>query len=250
MPAPAKPKSNRLILAERLERIEEMLASGIPSGKVETVLATEYGVSRRQVRNYIQRVYQLREQQRIVDAPYRRENLLRKIERFYAKCLAKEKFGPAAQILVLEARLSGALTQHPVEREAALDRIGAPPEDAAQVLPYARKVLMAQMHEVMMTPGLDLERRQRMTSDIAAKLGMLFSRAEFEDDFARMQAILDGRQRLVSGVKIVDAKSITRPATARGSRGRRGPRPVPGPGAGPGPGKGQGDPPDGGGDLG
>lgn len=243
-------KSSRIALGERLERVEELLASGVPSGKVETTLSSEYGITRRQVRKYIQRVYALREEQRVEDAPYRRENLLRKIERFYARCMAKEKFGPAAQILVLEARLSGAFTQHSSDREALLERIGPPPDDPAQALPYARKVLVAELYQTMANPTLDYERRLRIVSDLSAKLGMIFARSEFEETLGRMESLLDGRRHVVSGVKLVDAKSIARPPTARGGGRSRRPRAVPGPGPGPRPGEGPLDPPDGGGQVG
>ena len=97
-------------------------------------LEAEWSISRRHVERYIHQVHERREKERAADAPYRRENLLRKMERFYAKAMAKDKFGPAAQILIAEARISGAF-DHTADRDALIKRLGPPPDDLA--LPVA-----------------------------------------------------------------------------------------------------------------
>ena len=217
-----------------------MLASGVPSGTIARKQAAEWGISRRQVEKYLHQIYRRREKDRIVDAPYRRENLLRKIELFYAKAMSKEKFGPAAQILVLEARLSGAF-DHTADREALLERLGPPPEDPGEMLVYARRVLMASLYETMISPQLDVEKRQRIIADIAFKIAATQSRTEIESELLRIETLVASSHALPPASEIVDAKAAgwSEAPCSRGEPG--GARPLSGSGAPPGEGEDGGD---------
>lgn len=242
-------RASRFDLDRRLDRAEELLASGLPSGNVEKQLAVEFAVTRRQARTYIQRVYQRREKEQAKDAPFRRENLLRKIEFFFAKCMGKEKFGPAAQALVLEARLSGAF-DHAADREALLARLGPPPDEPGAMLLYARRMLMASMCDAMVSPHLDIEKRLRILSDIAFKIAATQSRTEIEAEVQRVEALVAHSHALEPAEEMVDAKAAGWGTSPSSSGEHSGPGALPGSGAAPGTSEDRGDAPSGGGPLG
>lgn len=210
-------KSSRLEVEQRLDAVEEMLSGGMPSGQVCKTLATRFDVDTRQVRRYISDVYARREQERALDAPHRREALLRKIQYFYVRCLSGGKLAAAAKALELELRLSGAF-EATEQRQQIVADLGMPPDDPREVLLYARKVLARQLYEAMTSPHLDLSARQRIVADIVFKLGATQSRSEIDDSIRRLEDSVQARRLLAGGPKIVDARTIDRPPTARGWR--------------------------------
>src|SRR5437870_1082171 len=107
--------SNELILELRYERTEELLLSGVGPSRIESSLSKEYGVTTRQVRNYIAEVYRRWQERRQADAPLRRERVFLMAERFYARTFTEKKYGPAAQILALLMKASGAFSQQDPE---------------------------------------------------------------------------------------------------------------------------------------
>jgi hypothetical protein len=250
-----KKKSSRYALEERLERVEEMLCVGISTGIIKRKLSRPvdeggFGVSERQVGNYIQKVSARWIDQAQHDAPFRREKLIRMAERFYARCLTAKAWSPAYQTLNLLFKSSGAFTRHSEARAALLEELGPPPTDPGEALPYTRRILLFELHEVFTNDALDPERRLRWIAELTAKMGMVFSRSEIEESLMRLEALLGQLRGAQGGVKVVDAKAIPRPETARGGRGGRGPRPLPGPVPGAGEGEDPGDDPSGGGPLG
>jgi len=249
IPTPVRHRSSRLELENRLDRVEEMLAGGFPSGSVARKLAAEWSISRRQVEKYIRRAHERRERERLADAPYRRESLLRKMERFYAKAMSQEKFGPAAQILIAEMRLSGAFDQT-ADRDALVQRLGPPPEDPGEMLVYTRRVLMASLYEAMLSPFLDVEKRQRIIADLAFKIAATQSRTEIEAEMLKVEALVASRRELPPAAEIVNAKAAGWGEAEAGQGRPRGSGALPGPGAAPGPGEDGGDAPSSGGPLG
>ena len=208
-------KVSRIELEERLDHIEELLASGVPTGVVVRKQCGEWNLKRRQVENYIHRVYARWEKARAADAPFAQEKLRRKIERFYGKAMADKKYGPAAQILTLEARLSG-IFDHPAARQSVLERLGQPPEDPGEALTYVRKVLMQALWEAQTSPNLDMKSRQHIVGDLAFKLCATQGRTEMEAAVLRIDRVLAARQDAPPAAEIVDAHFVTRPPTARG----------------------------------
>ena len=166
-------------LDKYLERVEEMLAVGLPSAKISSTLAVEFGVSRRQVQKWIARIDQRWDGETKGDAPFRQERLLRKVSRFYAKAFAEKKYGPAVQALVVEARLSGAFAQRNPELEKLIDKLGPPPSDPTGMLLYAQRLMALAFREVMTNSVLD-ERRLRWIIEFVKAFGMTHAKAIFE----------------------------------------------------------------------
>lgn len=109
---PTKPKAARIPLSERLEKVEEMLCAGLSPGRIEAILSRSeaedgFGVTQRQVRNYINRVYERWQEQSAADAPHRREKIFLMAERFYTRCLTAKSWAAAAQALAILVRVSG-----------------------------------------------------------------------------------------------------------------------------------------------
>ncbi len=247
---PKENKASRDEMDRRLQRMEDLLTSNVPSSTAERILAAEWNVSRRQVQNIKAKLQARWTEERIQDAPHRHELLVRRIERFRGKCIVENKHAVAAQMFILEARLTAPSMQQEPDRTRILKECGRRPKDPAQALVWARKVLSVQLEEVIANPAIDFVVRQRIISDISFKLCATGTRTEVEAAIMRLEANLRGQKELAGPVKVVDAKSISRPATARGGRGGLGPRPVPGPGSRPRKGKKPGNDPDGGGPLG
>lgn len=241
-----KKGSTRRAVEAHLEEVEEMLAIGLPSNRIEVSIARKYALSRRQVRRYIATIDERWDEQTEADAPHLRGRVYRQMQRFYTKSLAEGKYTAAVQALALLAKYSGAFARRSELREQLLEELGPPPTDPNQTLPYARRMLVFELREVFGDAALPPSERLRIMSDLAAKLGMIFSRSDVEDAVKRIEEKLDGRKLLTGSAKVVDASTIVEPATARGGGRTRGPRPVRGPGARPRPGKDEGDDPPGG----
>ena len=173
---PKQLKSSRLALEERLDKVEEMLCAGISPGRIERTLAKDYGITQRQARSYIGRVYQRWQAQTRDDAPHRREKIIRMTERFYARALSDKQFTAAANALALLAKMSGAFTQYDPERERRLAALGPPPDDPTLALVWAQRCMIFALSEVVSHPTLDPERRLRWIAEIGGKIGMTHSK--------------------------------------------------------------------------
>ncbi len=225
-------KAGRIALEERLEEAEEMLCAGISPGRVESTLAKKHSITPRQARNYIAKVYERWDRQTVVDAPHRREKVIRMAERCYARCIAAKEYSPAVQSLNLLAKLSGAFGGHTASRDKLLAEISEPAADPKQILPSARKILYHELVAVFSNESLDPERRLRWISELSAKMGMISSASETQETITRIETLIAEQRLLTSTVRLENAGEIPLPETARGGRGRRGPRPVPGRGPG------------------
>ena len=210
----------------RLDDVEELLAGGLPAGHVARTVAAKYGVTPRQVKDYIGVVYRRWEAERSEDAPYRREKLLRKVERFYATCLREKKYGPAAAVLVLEARMTGAF-DHAEVRERLLAELGPPPAEAGAALAYVRRALLAMINEALSSPHLDLQTRHRIVSDMAFKLAATQSRADVELALSGVEGMIRQHQDQLPAADVIDADAAGW-GTAPGARAV-GPRALPEP---------------------
>lgn len=178
------PGGSRIVLEQRIEKTEEMLLAGIAPSRIEAALAKEYGVSPRQVRNYIAKVYAQWQSRRQADAPHRREKVVLMAERFYARCMAQKKYGPAGQILALLLKASGAFTQDSPDHERLVAELGPPPKDPTQVLVYAQRVMAHALYEVISNPALDPERKLRWVAELGSKLGMTHAKTLVEAKLA------------------------------------------------------------------
>lgn len=182
-------RTGKLEMVARIDDAEDMLCAGFAPGKVQRQLAKKYGVSVRQGEKYVAAVYRRWRHQTAEDAPFRREKVIRMAERFYAKALSDEKHGPAAQTLVLLARLSGAFAMHDAECQARVDALGPPPEDPTRALVWGQRCLVLVLDEVMRNPAVEPERKTRLVAELVAKLGMTHAKALVE---AKLDAI-EGR---------------------------------------------------------
>lgn len=245
-PEKKKVKATKLEIEERLDKVEEMLCAGLSSGRIERSIAREYQVDERQAREYLRRVKARWDEQLHGDVPHRREQVWRMTQRFYGKALLAKDHRAAGQALGLLARLAGAFAPRAEARSKVLEGLGPMPEDTKLALPRARRLLMIEFEEVYANDALDPERRLRWLAELAAKIGMLNAASENAEALGRIEDLLQKKQLIRGQVKVVDAKSHTRPETARGGGAARGPRPLSGPVTGPGKGKDPRDPPDGG----
>lgn len=229
----------------RVDRAEDLLASGISAGRVERALANEFRVTPRQARTYISRVYDRWRKQTSLDAPHRREKLFRMVEHFYAKSLGAEQYTAASQALALLAKMSGAF--HPQQVDIA-SRLGPVPKDPTQALIYAQKAMMAMLEQVIADPSIDPERKLRWVSEIGGRIGMTYSRTLQQSKLEEL-----ARHVLAGGVSD-DAGEPIQPGEWNRSRSvppsGHDARPLPGPGAGSPSGEDEGMDPDGGGEMG
>lgn len=230
-------KASQEVMERRLQRMEDMLTSNVPWSTTRRLLAAEWQVTERQVENIKAKLMERWSEERVQDAPHHRELLVRRIERYRGKCIAENKHAVAAQLFILEARLTSPSMQQEPDRARILKECGPRPKNPAKALQWSRKVLMVQLEEVMTNTSIDFVTRQRLAADIVFKLAATGSRTEAEAAVLRIEGLLTTRKQLPGGVRVVDANTLTRPTTARGGRGRRRPHSVPGPGTGPDPGE-------------
>jgi hypothetical protein len=209
-------RSSQVDLGERIEAAEELLCAGLSPGRVERKLAQDYGVTTRQARKYIARVYARWEHQIAADAPHRREKVYRMAERFYAKALVDKQYTAAANTLNLLARLSGALTQES-NRENPLAALGPLPSDPTEALIYAQNALIVALREVVGNPNIDPERRLRWISEIGGKIGMTHAKALMQSKLAKVTKTLSASRDISGGPQLL--AGIVRPATARSGTG-------------------------------
>jgi hypothetical protein len=176
-----KKHGSKVTVAERIDVAEELLCVGLGPGHVERQLAKDHGISLRQARRYIEKVYERWRKQTAADAPHRREKVIRMTERFYAKAMAAKDFRAGAQALQILARMSGALSQHDPERDRRMAALGVPPTEPTQALVYAQRVMIYALHEVANNSALDPERRLRWIAELGSKLGMTHAKALIEE---------------------------------------------------------------------
>ncbi len=186
-PPPSK-RSDNAAIAERLDHAEELILAGLSSGQVERQLVKEFRVSARQARRYIAQAYKRWNTTTAEDAPYRREKVFRRAERFYAKAMADKDFRAAAQGLTIQAKMAGALKQHDPERQKRLARLGPPPSDPTQALVWAQRVMLDELWDVANNMSLDPERRLRWIVEYGSKLGMTHAKTIIEDKLRMIEA--------------------------------------------------------------
>lgn len=183
-----KSATSRVALEQRYERVEELLLSGIAPSRIETSLSKEYGITTRQVRNYITEVYERWQERRQTDAPYRRERVFLMAERFYAKAMADKRYGPAAQILGLLMKASGAFQQDDAHRDRLVAELGPPPTEPTAVLVWAQKAMAFELYNVLTNSALDPERKLRWIAELGGKLGMTHAKVLVESKLALIEA--------------------------------------------------------------
>ena len=183
-----KPGSSRIPVEQRVERVEELMLSGVAPSRIEVALSKEYSLSRRQIRNYITEVYRRWRERREADAPLRRERVFLMGERFYTKTMAEKKYGPAAQILGLLMKASGAFEQRNEGQERLVAELGPPPLEPTAILVWTQRALALALHDVITNPALDPERKLRWMSELGGKLGMTHAKVLIESKLALIEA--------------------------------------------------------------
>lgn len=213
-----KPKTTRSEIEQRLVAVEDLLVAGVPSTRIERELARTYGISRRQVRHYITEVYRRWGTDSIADAPHRRDKLVRMAERLYAKAVANDKFGAATSALNTLAKLSGGFAQRYIDPDRYAKLLGPPPtDDPNQALIYAQKVLVLTMQDIAQDASIDPERRWRLLGDLAAKVGMTFSRTQVQHELETVKRRLLPPVERARGPRVLTG--VVRPTTARRGAG-------------------------------
>lgn len=177
---PHRTKSSSVELEERLERVEELMCSGLALERVLTKIADDYDITTRQARNYINKVYARWQKQAALDAPHRREKLFRMTERFYARAVANKQWSAAAHALTLLAKMAGAYTGTSPSREAIVAELGPIPDDPTQALIWTQRVMLRTIVEILADPTIDPERRARYIGDLGGKIGMTHAKTLVE----------------------------------------------------------------------
>lgn len=225
---PQRTKSSRFELEQRLERVEEMLCSGLATERVLTKVAEEYDITTRQARNYISKVYARWQKQAMVDAPYRREKLFRMTERFYARAVANRQYALASQALGLLAKMAGAFTGTNPNRQAVLAELGPIPDDPTQALVWTQRVMLRTIAEILADPTIDPERRARYIGDLGGKIGMTHAKTLVE---AKLDTIEQRVSPPTDDASRLEADTTDWPATSRLGAGDTGDEPLCRPGA-------------------
>jgi hypothetical protein len=222
-------------LQERLDKIEDMLVGGVPAGQVDRRVAREYGITVRQAQRLRAKLYERWDTETLTDAPHRRETLIRMGERFYAKCVAADKYTAGAQMFGHLARMSGAFAHHDPARDARLVELGPPPSDPTQMLVWAQRGMAFGLWEVLNHPSIEPERRIRLITDIGAKLGMTHAKALVQARLAEVAGRVFGGVETPSDAlaPIADAEWYDPPGSGGGDDAGDAP-PRHGPGAPPG----------------
>lgn len=209
---PLRTKSSRIELETRLERVEEMMCSGIATERVLTKVAEEYDITTRQARNYVSKVYARWQKQAAVDAPYRREKLFRMTERFFARAVANKQLALASQALNLLAKMAGAFTGTNPNRQAILDELGPIPDDPTQALVWMQRAMLRTVAEIIADPTIDPERRARYIGDLGGKIGMTHAKALVE---AKLDTIEQRVTPPLDDACRLEADTTDWPATSR-----------------------------------
>lgn len=175
--------TNKMMIAERIDRVEDLLAQGLSTSFIEGLLSGPpvtdpdtgkntggYGVSRRQVKKYLARVYDRWEEQRIEEAPRRREKTIRMAERLYARAFAKEDFGAAGTALSLLSRMTGVFAPHDPERDQLIAELGPIPSDPSKMSLYAQKCMVIELAFLLRNTAIDQEKRMRWMIEIQRQL--------------------------------------------------------------------------------
>jgi hypothetical protein len=205
-------KSSRIELEERLERVEELLCSGFAPERILRVLVDEYGISSRQGRNYLTKVYKRWQRQSLHDAPHRREMLYRKAERFYGKAMANKQWTAAAHALALLAKLAGAFTAQSPDRKVALAQLGPIPKDPTAALTWTQQVMLRTIAEVYSDATIDPLTRARYIAELGGRMGMTHAKALVE---ARLDAIEQRLMPPADAASRLEADTTSWPATSR-----------------------------------
>lgn len=116
--------ADQFVILQRVKEVREMVQDGRPSVSIAQEKSVEWGLSERQVYNYIQKVmHEMKE----ADAKYvamRASQRRAQLERLYEKCLAQEDLKTAAGILAQLCKLDGVnapeAVQHDVKHSVAV----------------------------------------------------------------------------------------------------------------------------------
>jgi hypothetical protein len=184
---PKKKGSTKEEVDRRLDRVETMLDSGVPPSSVVREIAREYGVSRRQARNYVVAVAARVHEQIVTDLPFARTQLISKNRRFYAKAIAEKEFGAAQRALATEAKLIASL---PYVDPVVVDLIkahGKPPRDPGRRVNWAQGAAAIELFGLLRNPTLDPVRRYQILGDLSAKIGIVQDKAEGERKLAELE---------------------------------------------------------------
>lgn len=222
----AQARGGSATVAQRIAEAEDLLCTGLSPGQTERQLAKDYGVSTRQARKYIARVYEHWREQSAADAPHRREKIIRMVERFYVKALVAKQWAAASHALTLLGRMSGGFVQHDPVRQQKLDEIGPPPTDPTGALLYAQRVMSLELAMVASNQALDPERRLRWIAELCGKIGMTHAKALIEERLEELERRL-GLRRDEKADGPDEAATTSGSAPLRAGRG--GDRSLPGP---------------------
>lgn len=121
---PGKVGGHRAIPRSRLDAIEAALGRVLPHSIIERKFATEWKITRRQVRRYISKVYEEWEEQAKENRATHRSALRWAFQDIYQKSYSDQEWGMALQALDRIGRLDGCYAPDKVEVSGEITNLG------------------------------------------------------------------------------------------------------------------------------
>jgi hypothetical protein len=112
-------------------------------------------------------------------------------------------------------------------------QLGDDPVDLLESLDWMRRLQQRALKLYLRDPDTTLREKFRAVKEMGDSIGKTENRRALESEVRTLREQVGAMMERVAGAKLEPSSAIVKPATARGARGRRGPRPLPGLGAGP-----------------
>lgn len=116
---------------------------------------------------------------------------------------------------------------------ASFAEIGDDPEDLLESLDWMRRLQQRALKLYLRDPDTTMREKFRAVKEMGDSIGKTENRRALEAEVRTLREAVGAMMDRVAGAKLELSSGIVKPATARGARGRRGPRPLPGLGSGP-----------------
>lgn len=108
------------------------------------------------------------------------------------------------------------------------DGIGEDPDDPLASLDWVRQLQARALNVYIRDPSTTLREKFRAVKEMGDSIGKTENRRALESEVKELREAVSAMMARIGGVKLEPSSAISKPNTARNSRGRRGPRKIPG----------------------